>query len=100
MTDSSLAEAPIIPATRPVSVAHGSGEERRRIADAIGAACRNIGFFVITGHGVPAELIERVSRISRDFYDLPVGEKLKSSSPRRGYFGTGRQAVAPSMDGE
>lgn len=104
-TQQVLEPAPAAEAERRVSVPvidvsafrDGSDPEKRRIAEAVGAACRSIGFFVITGHGVPMDLVRRVSDASRAFYDLPVEEKLKASSPRRGYFPMGRQAVAQSM---
>ena len=76
----------------------GSPEERQDIVDRIDAACRDIGFFVITGHGVSPELIARVGRVSRAFYDLPDETKAHYRSARRGYFGKGRQNVAQSMD--
>jgi isopenicillin N synthase-like dioxygenase len=40
---------------------HGGRPERRRVAEAIDAACREIGFFAITGHGVPGALVETPS---------------------------------------
>lgn len=108
MSDTAMAVAPAKEDYRPASVpvinisgfAGGSRETRRRIAKDIDAACRDIGFFVITGHGVPSEVVERVRRVTTAFYDLPVEEKAKSGSGRRGYFGMGRQAVAQSMDGK
>jgi isopenicillin N synthase-like dioxygenase len=55
----------------------------------IGAACERVGFIVITGHGVPAELIGRMHRVSSEFFALPAEEKLRSVSPTgnlyRGY---------------
>ena len=78
----------------------GTADRKRDIAEQVGAACRSIGFFVITGHGVPMDLVQRVGRASRTFYDLPIEEKLKTTSPRRGYFPMGRQAVAQSMGGQ
>ena len=107
MSETATIIAPAEEVARPASVpvidiagfAGGSRETRQRIADEIDAACRDIGFFVITGHGVPTEVVERVRRATTAFYDLPVVEKAKSSSGRRGYFGMGRQSVAQSMDG-
>jgi isopenicillin N synthase-like dioxygenase len=46
-------------------------------ADAIGAACEEIGFLVVTGHGVPRELVERMREVSLAFFDLPIDEKLE-----------------------
>ena len=41
---------------------------------AIERACRDSGFFYVTGHGVPSSLIERLDRASRAFFELPVEE--------------------------
>ena len=78
----------------------GSEADRESIARQVDAACRAIGFFVVTGHDVPDSLVERVALVSRRFYDLPLEEKLKSTASRRGYFGMGKQAVAQSMGGK
>ena len=60
------------------------------VARKIDQACRDIGCVVITGHGVPDSLIDRVYAVSRDFFDLPIGEKMKCQHPApdrtRGYF--------------
>ncbi len=45
------------------------------VVDAVRGACEDIGFFVVTGHGVPDALIARMYDISRAFFDLPPGEK-------------------------
>ena len=61
----------------------------KRVVDAVGAACERIGFLVISGHGVPDELVRRVFDVSMDFFDLPLAEKLavRSDDPGipRGY---------------
>ena len=56
-----------------------AGDERTRqqVADAIGAACRDIGFYIIVGHGVSSQLVDRVDRVARAFFDLPFDEKMK-----------------------
>src|SRR5712692_187172 len=60
-----------------------------RVAEAVGAACEQIGFLVITGHGVPDALVRRVFDVSLAFFDLPLAEKLaiRSDDPGvpRGY---------------
>ena len=59
------------------------------IVAAIGEACRRIGFFVVTGHGVPASALQAAMDQTRAFFDLPVEEKLRLSIERsphnRGY---------------
>lgn len=61
----------------------------RQVADAIGAACAQIGFLVIEGHGIPDALVRRVFEVSLGFFELPLAEKLalRSDDPGvpRGY---------------
>lgn len=47
-------------------------EESMRLVD---AACRDTGFLLITGHGVPAELQDRAYSLSRTFFDLSDDRK-------------------------
>ena len=44
-------------------------------AAAIRAACETSGFFYISGHGVPAALIQRTVREAQDFFHLPAEAK-------------------------
>ena len=59
------------------------------VAKAVNQACRDIGFLVITEHQIPGELIDRVSCLTRQFFDLPLAEKRKVDRPSpemvRGY---------------
>ena len=59
------------------------------VAAQLRAACEERGFFYITGHGVDATLIDAVFAASRQFFDLPMADKLavdkKLSSCNRGY---------------
>jgi isopenicillin N synthase-like dioxygenase len=40
-------------------------------------ACEQIGFLLITGHGVPPGLIERTAAVAREFFDRPEPEKKR-----------------------
>ncbi|WP_327118470.1 isopenicillin N synthase family oxygenase [Nocardia sp. NBC_01730] len=51
------------------------GIGRAALADAIGTACADSGFFVIVGHGVRPELIERMYSVTKEFFRLPDAEK-------------------------
>ena len=53
----------------------GTAEGKAEVAAKVDEACRSIGFLVITNHGIPAELIARVSQLSRRFFDMPLAEK-------------------------
>tara|TARA_A100001037_G_scaffold306567_1_gene352788 strand:+ start:1428 stop:2441 length:1014 start_codon:yes stop_codon:yes gene_type:complete len=59
----------------------GSGPEKAALASAVDEACRSIGFLVISGHGVPRNLIDSALAAGRTFFDLPEAEKRRSLSP-------------------
>ena len=48
---------------------------RAAIADAIGRACETSGFFIIVGHGVPDDLVDRMYRTTNAFFTLPDEQK-------------------------
>ena len=79
-------------------------EFRRRIARQVDEACREIGFLVIKGHGVPAETIGRLERVVRNFFSLPVEEKqaVSSQNPEvyRGYTRIDSAALARAFNDE
>ena len=54
-----------------------SAEGKQQVAREVGRACEEIGFLMITGHSVSADLIEKTYALAREFFDLPVEEKLK-----------------------
>jgi isopenicillin N synthase-like dioxygenase len=78
----------------------GNTADRRVVARAVDEACRSIGFLVITGHGVPADLIAEVDAASRRFFDLPLATKMAVARPApdvtRGYIALEGEAVARS----
>jgi isopenicillin N synthase-like dioxygenase len=59
------------------------------VAVAVDEACRKWGFLVVTGHGVPRELVANMERLTRAFFALPLEERIASELPpqvaRRGY---------------
>jgi len=72
------------------------------VARAVDRACRDIGFLVVGGHGVPADLIERTRAAGRAFFDLPLADKMRVARPApgvaRGYVGMEGESVARSRD--
>jgi isopenicillin N synthase-like dioxygenase len=80
----------------------GGHAERRRVAAAIDAACCEIGFFAITGHGVAPALVDDLRRQAHTFFALPVAEKLAARHPiagtNRGYHPVGQEALSASRD--
>lgn len=67
----------------------GDAEGTGRVAAAIGAACRSVGFFYITGHGVSDALMADVLDQSRRFFARPLAEKdaIRIGFDNRGYAG-------------
>lgn len=62
-------------------------EEDPTTIQAVRTACRETGFFYLTGHGVSTDLTESVLAQSRAFFELPVAEKQAVADPTltRGY---------------
>lgn len=68
---------------------NGSQEARKSVAAAIDAACRETGFFVVTGHGVDEQVMAATRQMAVDFFAQPLDEKVKVERPpqkvSRGY---------------
>ena len=69
----------------------------------IQAACRDRGFFYITGHGVPAGLLDQLADASAEFFALPLADKLEIAMERggpawRGYFPVGAELTSGRPD--
>ena len=62
----------------------GSSDGQRDVARAVADACEDIGFFAISGHGVPAETTNRLRHLSHAFFELPEDEKAKAIHPVAG----------------
>src|SRR5215470_4638986 len=90
---SSMVEVPVIDLTARA----GRRTDRKHVARQIDTACQEIGFFAITGHGVPDALVEDLRRQAHEFFALPLPEKLKASHPvrgtNRGYHPAGGEAL-------
>jgi isopenicillin N synthase-like dioxygenase len=79
----------------------GTAAGKRHVAQAVGRACTEIGFFTIVGHGADPALVDRMFQVSREFFDRPLAEKLAVARPRpeqsRGYLGLGDENLAYSL---
>lgn len=90
------------PATDSLPIVNlaGGNSVDTRIADEIGKAAREVGFFFVTGHGIPNTLIEEVFSESAHFFALPEAEKEKQSirlSPHnRGYVAMKGESLDPT----
>src|SRR3989454_5057146 len=80
----------------------GGRAERARVAAAIDAACREIGFFAIDGTGVPGRLGDVLRRVAHEFFALPTAAKLAARHPvagtNRGYHPAGGEALSSAND--
>ena len=78
----------------------GGDAGREAVAAEIGAACRGIGFFYVTGHGVPAALREKVFATARDFFGASEAEKetalYSPTSGNRGFIPMKGEALDPT----
>ena len=96
-----MAASDTIPTIDLAPLRGGSVREKQEVAKAIDAACMDTGFFLITGHGVPADLIQSTRRRAIEFFALPETEKMKVQRPpakiSRGYNWLGDRSVAYSM---
>jgi len=76
---------------------------RQSLAREIDKVCREIGFFTIAGHGVPAAVMDTLREKAHAFFALPLHEKCKAAHPvpgtPRGYRAMGGEALAYANDG-
>jgi isopenicillin N synthase-like dioxygenase len=66
----------------------GTPAARADVAAAIDAACREVGFIQILGHGIAGELIDGFTHAMDDFFALPQATKTqfrRAASENRGY---------------
>jgi isopenicillin N synthase-like dioxygenase len=77
----------------------GSPDDARAVAHALGQACREVGFFYISGHGVPPALMTRVFETSAALFSGPsaIREAAAFSGPggNRGYIRLGGETLDP-----
>ncbi len=73
------------------------------VAEAVDQACRDTGFFLIAGHGVDREMLDRLDEAARRFFALPDARKAEISMARggrawRGWFPEGDELTAGRPD--
>lgn len=94
-----------IPTIDLTALRGGGADARTAVAREVGAACEQIGFFSIVGHGVDPEVIASANRAGTAFFDLGVEQKeqlalgasqgLHMGAPR--YNGIEKEALAASL---
>lgn len=75
------------------------------VAHEIDAACREVGFFSIVGHGIEAAAFECLERLAREFFALPEAEKARIGMAEggrawRGWFPVGAELTSGEPDGK
>ncbi len=80
------------------------GTAKRKVADAVADSCRDIGFLVITGHGLDAAVLAAAFEQTRRFMDLPQEVKNQwypdGPSKQRGYHGFATRGLAATLDSD
>lgn len=93
------------PAALPILDAarfHGNADQRAAFVAELRGILHDHGFFYLTGHGVPQDLIDRLVAASQRFFALPLEEKLKIEMVRsphfRGYNRAGHERTRGEQD--
>jgi isopenicillin N synthase-like dioxygenase len=78
------------------------GADRERFLADLRYAAHEVGFFYVTGHGVPAAVTDGVMAAAQAFFALPVADRLEIEnihSPQfRGYTRVGTERTAGAAD--
>ena len=74
-----------------------------RVGEAIDAACRDTGFFLVTGHGIDPALRDDLERMCREFFALPDAVKAEIAMAHggiawRGWFPVGGELTSGQPD--
>jgi isopenicillin N synthase-like dioxygenase len=71
--------------------------ERARVTVEIGRAARDVGFLYVSGSGIDESLFDRMLAVTKEFFALPVEEKMRSyiglSRCHRGYVPVGEEGL-------
>ena len=82
----------------------GGPADRAAVAAAIDTACRDSGFLLVSGHGVPTATSDAVLDRFGAFFDLPLEEKRRfvvaDENANRGYSELGKEGLAYSRGEE
>ena len=93
---------PSVPLIDLTPARQGDRNERTRIARQIDEACRGIGFFTITGHGVSPVVVRDLREAAHAFFALPLTDKQRAShlveGTPRGYHAIAGEALALAND--
>ena len=73
------------------------------VAEEIGIACKEYGFFYISGHGIALDLEQKLEQVAKDFFALPLEIKQELSlnlggKAWRGWFPLGQELTSGLPD--
>jgi isopenicillin N synthase-like dioxygenase len=82
----------------------GDATARKCVVEKVAQACVEIGFLIISGHGIPSNTIQNIVTTSKAFFALDPKEKSKVARARpeiiRGYGGMESEGLAYTQDEE
>jgi len=74
----------------------GDEADKQRVAEVVDQACSSLGFLIVSGHGVPLDLINRMHDVTQRFFDLPFQRKVLAKSSKSKGGAPGYRPVASS----
>jgi isopenicillin N synthase-like dioxygenase len=98
-------EVPVVDVSALVAGSAAAAAPADAVARAIDAACRDVGFFYVVGHGVDPSLPTRLGQLARSFFALGESEKSSIAMPVagkawRGWFPLGGELTSGVPDGK
>ena len=85
-----------------LTAATGSVEQRAELLERLRSAAHDLGFFYVTGHGIPLEVQQDLFSATRAFFALPEGTRREISNLRspqfRGYTSLASEHTAGAAD--
>lgn len=79
----------------------GNPADKRAVATQVAAACREIGFLVISGHSIARATLEETFQRSFGFFDSPAEAKSRFAptgpARQRGYHGVATRSLAATL---
>lgn len=91
---------PAIPVIDLSPLLSGDGAGMQAVAAQIGRAARGIGFFAVTGHGIPAARLQDIFVAARALFALPIEAKeaisIEKAGNNRGWVRLGGEALDPT----
>ena len=80
----------------------GDPADKQAVARAVARVCEEIGFLVVSGHGIPEPVIKTAFSASRDFFDQDQREKDHwhpvGPARQRGYHALATRGLANTLD--